>query len=449
MAHAGRDSGIGEEFDRANLLDPKLEVVDEDDEIQIVGEVQPHEQEEQQPQADVEVDNDQEDQEDNAQDNEGGEEANPSSGNSTDSEAESFQSAGSAVQNMAGAVGGSQLQTIPLFNGEESAFVIRNFCSAVDRAALQFDWNDNRIVPAAQSRLTDQAQTWLRGQLLRGKVWNHWEDQAAQAAVVADAAAGVAAQQAQPPQEGFKTALLIRFGKVITPALAVDAVQDLKQRHDETVSRFFDRVLLALDRKNSTQFTEAEKAGAIYLRGFNNDLTTFFLGGLKPAIRLRVLGTRNPPGNPDEALEAAKAAEAEEEKSRKIPFQANAVNRREREEVQEEIDEITGEVLAVRRQVICFRCGGKGHFQADCPTPAEQGQRRGGWRNQQQQPGARRGGRQPARGAGGGAGGGKPPNRQRRRRQVNSVEAEEGPDNKDEEPEDQEWQEETSDSGNE
>ena len=43
---------------------------------------------------------------------------------------------------------------------------------------------------------------------------------AAQGPVAANAAEGIAAQAAQPAREGFKTALLKRFGKVITPALA-------------------------------------------------------------------------------------------------------------------------------------------------------------------------------------------------------------------------------------
>ena len=96
----------------------------------------------------------------------------------------------------------------------------------------------------------------------------------------------------------------------------MDAVQDLKQAEGETVSRFFDRVGLAMDRKNYI-FTAAQKQQQQYLDSLNHDLNTFFLGGLLPGIRRRVLGSADPPANPDAAPDAAKAAEVEEQKSKK------------------------------------------------------------------------------------------------------------------------------------
>ena len=285
-------------------------------------------------------------------------------------------------------VKGAQLQTIPLFNGEESVFAIKNFVVAVDRAILQFNWAPERVVPAAQSRLIDQAQTWVRGQTVLGYNWEHWNDQAGPPAV-----------------EGFKTALLKRFGKVITSALAVDAVQDLKQKEDESVSRFYDRVLIALDRKNYI-FDDAAKQQEGYLNALRHDLTTFFLGGLRSSLRNKVLGVANPPNTPSAARDAAKAAEAEESRARK-PFiiaAASASTTGPQDEQKKEdqagetyIDQLTGEVCVVQRgrgKLICFRCKGEGHYQADCATPAPRG--RGG-----------RGGRSPWRGRGGRGRGGR------------------------------------------
>ena len=104
---------------------------------------------------------------------------------------------------------------------------------------------------------------------------------------------------------------------MLTSALAVDAVRDLNQRDEETVSRFYDRVLLALDRKNYI-YTDVQKAEQAYIRSFNHDLTTFFLGGLREVIRKRVLGGQDPPNTPDNALAAARAAEAELNKNKPI-----------------------------------------------------------------------------------------------------------------------------------
>lgn len=295
-------------------------------------------------------------------------------------------------------VSGSQLVTIPTFSGEEGVYQIKNFIAHVSRAQTQFGWTEVQTVTSAQSRLTDQAQTWLRGATITGKTWNRWTPGAA-------GADGVVA-------ETFQDALNKRFGRVLTSALAVDAVQDLNQRDLESVSRFYDRVLLALDRKNYI-YSEADKREDNYKRAFNHDLITFFLGGLRENIRRRVLGSAAPPETPENALAAARAAEAEINKNNPVKMieavQANP-GRVEAQGAQGstsmvryEVCDLTGDKIPVpvqvdavkmqNRELICWRCGGKGHFAANCATPAAGDGNRGRGKGRGRGRGRGRGGR--------------------------------------------------------
>ena len=103
-------------------------------------------------------------------------------------------------------------------------------------------------------------------------------------------------------------------------------------------------------------------------------------------------------------MAAAKAAESEENKLKKVVNLA-AVQQHFGEEPQEgqqevEIDPITGDVLAVKRVIQCYRCNGFGHMQNDCPTANHfhrgKPRGRGQWRGQRGQRG--RGGRGRGRG---------------------------------------------------
>ena len=301
---------------------------------------------------------------------------------------------------------GSHLATIPLFNGEESIGSVNNFIASVDRAIQQFNWDPARAGVAAQSRLIDKAQTWLRGQKILGKELDDWEDVAA-----------VVGPPAVAARTGLKTLIRKRFGKVITSALAVDAVQDLKQKEGESVARFFDRVALALDRKNYI-YTDQQKQAPAYRDALNHDLNTFFLGGLLPGIRRRVLGVANPPNNPDDSFDAARAAEAEENKNKRaLPVAAIGQAGDEGEYIE---DDVTGEVMAVQgagrgTSFTCHKCGGLNHYARDCPTKPGQGVQRQGGRGQYRGRGNSRG-----RGRGWQNRGG----RQGNRKQVNAVEKE-------------------------
>ena len=228
---------------------------------------------------------------------------------------------------------GSQLNSLPKFEGKEG-LEVRNFLEAAENARGQFNWGHDTTIAAVIYRMTGPAQDWIRGKKMMGATY--------------EGAAG---------WRDLKTQMLERFSPVITSATAVDAVKDLRQHHDETVSEFHDRIIHALDRKNHT-YTPVQKTEDAYLAAFRADLVTFFLGGLRESISKKVMGVPEPPNTPDAALQAARAAEAAEARQ-KVPIMA--VDETEPEEL--EVDAVQ------RKKTQCFNCQGFGHWSRECPSP--------------------------------------------------------------------------------
>jgi len=192
------------------------------------------------------------------------------------------------------AAGGSQMTTIPFFDGKEGLGV-EIWLKSVDSAMAQFNWGSLVTCTTAKRRLTGYASVWLHAdEELRRARYTHW-----------------IAPEGQPENIGLRYAMKKRFYPHITRSAARAATQNLRQMPGETVSQFFDRCVLAMAKKNS-HATEADKQGDFYERSFHNDLMTFFVAGLSDSTRVKIMGNSNAPDNPRELLEAVKALEAEE-----------------------------------------------------------------------------------------------------------------------------------------
>ena len=165
---------------------------------------------------------------------------------------------------MAG-VTGSQLNSIPQFDGATDADV-EVLTDNIDAAIITYAWEEHQACGAAKSRLTGLAAKWLRSQGKLARVWNAWNDVAA-----------VAGPPAVPAAEGFKTALKTRFLEMINEIGATNAVVDLKQKPSENVDDFYDRCVLAMDRKNQA-LAVLEKAYALTGddAGLNNNLAYLY-----------------------------------------------------------------------------------------------------------------------------------------------------------------------------
>jgi hypothetical protein len=314
------------------------------------------------------------------------------------------------------AVNANQLAVLGEFKGEEEED-IELYTLMVDRCAIAFAWDDAITSQLVQTRLKGAAGRWLRSRIKTSVATDHltrWTP-----------AANVA-------QSGMRYALLTRFREGLNERGAVEAVSELKQRPTESVDEFYDRVVLAMDRKNY-RATADEKDGVAYKTRLTDDVFTFFAAGLHEDVRLQALGGPTPPVTANTLLSAARNAELERKKNKKPKYLTELALDEEKEtqgaaaalpggdamlsELRAEIDALKSTMSAVE----CWKCGKKGHISHYCPTaPSSQ---RGRARGRGYNFGRGRGGSSGSyfrpinmvrgRGAGGGAtrGRGRPPGR--------------------------------------
>ena len=278
-------------------------------------------------------------------------------------------------------VQGGQINLIPSFSGEPG-YDVEGWIDLVERAQIQFNWNDGQLAAIVKNKLTGNASVWLRAQeKLTLPGFQTWIGH---------------------PQ-GLKHQLESKYLPPKTEQAAILAVMDLNQKPSESVSDFFDRVVLAVDKVNHK--TEAvEKASAGYRRMFKHQVSTFFSAGLKQEIRQVVLGSNSAP----ETMEALRdqAVTTELQLNNKITKvkELVAVEKQAEPEAKtptsdEQIKALTKQVEALAmnqkntqqnrnrpgpRQmgsdmssVVCFNCNNKGHYARQCYLPQQRNRGRG------------------------------------------------------------------------
>ena len=266
------------------------------------------------------------------------------------------------------AVNGNQLSSVDAYHGGEGT-KCRRFTGQLDRAKTLFGWTDANTAAIALNKLQGEALDWLQAEIFTGTKYESWEGTAA-----------VAAQgnvPAQPAKPSLKKALEERFGQAKSVSSAVDAVTNLQQKPNETVSAFYDRVRLAMDRKNH-DVTPDERTQDWYVRSLQRDIKTFLISGLRPEYQERVLGVAQPPDTLEDIMRTVRTAEREY--SSKIRG-VNSLSARADEEQandEEEDPKAQASVCNVERgnssnkagsgmsSVTCFFCKNKGHMQREC-----------------------------------------------------------------------------------
>ncbi len=278
----------------------------------------------------------------------------------------------------------NQLAVLSEFSGKDSED-IENFCLQVKRCKEAFGWSQHATSQMVQTKLTGAASTWLRSLIKmapREDSLDEWE--------VWDGLDLV-------PGKGLKHFLLLRFREGMNEKGAVAAVADLNQGAHESVDAFYDRVVLAMDRKNFRTSDVAKETEA-YKAQLCTDTYTFFAAGLNEDIRKLVLGVPNPPTEIMGLHAAARNAEREIRKSKP----SSSIN-----EVSEDPTDMasppvpppptgvatmdlaelkTALVAAVKstarrspsKNITCWRCNCVGHMSYQCRVaPSFRGQPRG------------------------------------------------------------------------
>ena len=196
------------------------------------------------------------------------------------------------------AVQAAQVNSIETLTGESGAEAER-FVSTMERLITLYTWTDTQACNIAQMKFKGAAQDWIRAEAALGITYTSW--------------AGVEANpNANPPvaaARSLRAELEKRFGETKTVGTAVAAMANLKQRHNETVSSFYDRVRLAVEKKNYN--VPAADRNDAYRAQMREDIRTFLICGLRKEYQERVLGVANPPDTLEEIMSTVRAAEKE------------------------------------------------------------------------------------------------------------------------------------------
>ena len=265
-------------------------------------------------------------------------------------------------------INANQLAILGKFKGEESED-IEEFILLVERCITAFTWDQQMTSAMVQTSLEGAAARWLRSLLKLSTPADHMDDWIHDVEVN-----GVRVVS------GLKKFMLARFKEAMNERGAVEAISDLKQKAGEIVSDFYDRVVLAMDRKNYRD-TPADRREPAYKEKLKMDTYTFFAAGLQEDIRRQALGGPSPPATCELLLTAARNAELEKRKATTKPKYLSEITGEGEGTAEGEtsaafqLSELRNELAALKSQfsgnanVECWNCHKNGHISFNCPSP--------------------------------------------------------------------------------
>ena len=224
---------------------------------------------------------------------------------------------------------GAQLANIRTFTGQPDDD-IELFIAHVDRVKTAFAWTQQNTAQLVANRMMDKAGKWLQVAETMGVDISTWDD--------------------------MKKQLLSRFKKETSDVTAALMVADLQQGISESVSDFYDRCILAMNKKNH-RVTPELKANDDFKQVRDSELFVYFGGGLRKQIRNATICSSSPPEKVQDLLKAARNVELQSEARDKL-FELEE-EKREEEQAQEtgEAQEIAEQIEALHERFRRHGCG--------------------------------------------------------------------------------------------
>lgn len=194
-------------------------------------------------------------------------------------------------------VQGSQQATIPQFSGVPGEDA-EGWVKLVARAKIQFNWSSMLTAQTVRQKLTGSARLWADcndAELKPGMLtWDEGE-------------------------KNLKQLILDRFSITVSAVAAAHSLDNLKQRAEESVDEFYDRVRYAVEKilTNEPKTTAEERTAFLHM--FKMLCKMYFHAGMLARYRegLFNMPVANQPKDAEELLEAARSAELEAGRSKK------------------------------------------------------------------------------------------------------------------------------------